>query len=186
VGAWRGTPYFLVLGTIEGRKNHGLLLGVWRRLVERLGEAAPKLVIVGTRGWEAEEVTRQLDALGPLQAHVEELSRCSDEQLSGLMAGARALLMPSFTEGYGLPVFEALELGCPVIAADLPVYHEVAGSIPDYLSPENEDAWVAVIIDYLRDEPRRAAQLTRMSGFKVPDWSAHFAAVEQWLERQVA
>jgi glycosyltransferase involved in cell wall biosynthesis len=178
----RGRPYFLVLGTIEGRKNHRLLLEVWHRLVERLGDAAPKLVIVGTRGWEAEEVTRQLDELGPLQAHVEEHERCSDDQLAGLMASARALLMPSFAEGYGLPVFEALELGTPVIAADLPVYREVAGAIPEYLPPGDVDAWVAAILDYIHDDPRRNAQIQRMSGFKVPDWSAHFATVEQWLD----
>lgn len=176
-------PYYLVLGTIEGRKNHRLLLDVWRKLVERLRDAAPKLVIVGSRGWQAEEVIQQLDALGPLQNHVEELERCSDDQLAGLMAGARALLMPSFAEGYGMPVFEALELGTPVIAADLPVYHEVAGSIPDYLSPDDVEGWSAAILDYMRDEPRRSAQLQRMTGFSAPDWSAHFATVEQWLER---
>jgi glycosyltransferase involved in cell wall biosynthesis len=181
----RKQSYFLVLGTIEGRKNHQLLLAVWRRLVERLGEGAPKLVIVGTRGWKADDVTCQLDALGPLQGHVEELRRCSDNQLSGLMAGARALLMPSFTEGYGLPVFEALELGTPVVAADLAVYREVAGDIPDYLLPGDADGWVEAIIDYMADEPRRSAQLDRMKGFKVPDWRAHFATVERWLEQQI-
>lgn len=181
----RDRGYFLVLGTIEGRKNHGLLLAVWRRLVEQMGEGTPKLVIVGTRGWEAEEVTRELDTLGPLQGHVEELRRCSDDRLSGLMAGARALLMPSFTEGYGLPVFEALELGTPVIAANLAVYHEVAGDIPDYLSPDDVDGWVEAVVAYLADGPRRSAQMDRMRGFKVPDWRAHFATVEGWLERQI-
>ncbi len=181
--AHRGRPYFLVLGTIEGRKNHRLLLNVWRELVERMGDAAPKLVIVGGRGWKAEEVTRQLDDLGPLQGHVEENERCSDDQLARLMAGARALLMPSFAEGYGLPVFEALELGTPVIAADLPVYREVVGSIPDYLSPNDVKGWSAAILDLMRDEPRRSEQMARMSGFKAPDWRAHFAAVERWLEQ---
>ena len=49
-------PYFVVLGTIEPRKNHLLLLQVWRQLVEELGESAPHLVIVGQRGWECEQV----------------------------------------------------------------------------------------------------------------------------------
>jgi glycosyltransferase involved in cell wall biosynthesis len=181
--AVQGRPYFLVLGTIEGRKNHRLLLDVWSRLVERLADAAPKLVIVGTRGWQADDVIRQLDTLGPLEGHVEEHPRCSDDELAGLAAGARALLMPSFTEGYGMPVFEALERGTPVIAADLPVYREVAGSIPQYLSPGDVEGWMAAILDYMRDDGPRAAQLERMAGFKVPDWSTHFAAVEQWLER---
>jgi glycosyltransferase involved in cell wall biosynthesis len=180
-----GRPYFLVLGTIEGRKNHQLLLEVWQGLVERLGEGAPKLVIVGSRGWQAEDVFRQLDSLGPLQSHVEERSNCSDEELAQLMAGARALLMPSLAEGYGLPVFEALELGTPVIAADLPVYHEVAGSIPVYLPLDDPASWEQAVIDYMADEPQRASQIERMRGFKVPDWRTHFATVEHWLARPV-
>lgn len=175
-------PYFLALGTIEARKNHQLLLDVWRKLVERLSEAAPRLVIVGTRGWKADEVFRQLDDLGPLEGHVEERSRCSDGELAALMAGARALLMPSHTEGYGMPVFEALELGTPVIAADLSVYHEVAGAIPEYLPPDDVEAWVTGVQLYLQSGPNRSAQLERLKGFRVPDWTSHFARVEEWLK----
>lgn len=178
-------PYFLVLGTIEGRKNHQLLIDAWRRLAARLADGTPKLIIVGARGWQAEELFRQLDSLGPLQAHVEERAHCSDEELSRLMAGARALLMPSVAEGYGLPVFEALELGTPVIAADLPVYREVAGSIPVYLPPDDPVAWEEAVIAYLREGPQRAEQIERMRGFRVPDWRAHFATVEQLLARLV-
>ena len=180
-----GRPYFVVLGTIEGRKNHQLLLDVWRRLIERLGAVAPKLVIVGKRGWEAEGVFRQLDALGPLDGFVEELGRCTDQRLAALLAGARALLMPSFAEGYGLPVFEALELGTPVIAADLPVYREVAGAIPEYLPVDDQAGWEGAIVEYLRDSGPRAAQLQRMQGFAVPDWQSHFAVVERWLAKVV-
>lgn len=174
-------PYYVVLGTIEGRKNHRLLLDVWRRLVEKRGNGAPRLVIVGMRGWQADEVFHQLDALGLLKGKIEELGRCSDERLADLLAGARALLMPSFAEGYGLPVFEALELGTPVIAADLPVYCEVAGAIPQYLPPSDVAAWEAAIVDYLSDEGPRAEQLKRMKDFTVPDWQSHFALVERWL-----
>ena len=170
-----------MLGTIEARKNHQLLLDVWRKVVERLGQAAPRLVIVGTRGWEAEKVFRQLDQLDSLEGHVEERSRCSDEELSALMAGARALLMPSYAEGYGMPVFEALELGTPVIAADLAVYREVAADIPDYLPPDDVEAWASTVQRYLDDGPERSAQLKRLSGFRVPDWTSHFAKVEEWL-----
>ena len=178
-----GRPYYVVLGTIEGRKNHQLLLEVWSRLVAQFGGAAPRLVIVGKRGWEAEKIFDQLDSLGPLASYIEERSRCSDEELAPLMAGARALLMPSFAEGYGLPVFEALELGTPVIAADLPVYREVAGAIPFYLPPDDVTAWERALSSYATDGPERLGQLQRMQGFKAPDWKHHFAAVEGWLTR---
>jgi glycosyltransferase involved in cell wall biosynthesis len=175
-------PFFLVLGTIEARKNHRLLLKVWSKLAERLGDKTPRLVIVGARGWEADDVFRQLNALGPLGEHVEERPRCSDQELGALMAGARALLMPSHVEGYGMPVFEALELGTPVIAADLAVYKEVAGDIPEYLPPDDVEAWAATIERYLDEGPERSKQLERLQGFRVPDWTGHFAKVEEWLQ----
>jgi glycosyltransferase involved in cell wall biosynthesis len=176
-----GRPYFLVLGTIEGRKNHQLLLDVWRRLAQRLGSDAPRLVIVGARGWQAEKVLAQLDSLGPLASLVTEISGCPDDQLARLLSGARALLMPSYAEGYGLPVFEALEFGTPVIAADLPVYREVAGDIPNFLSPDDVEGWEQAISDYRADGPVRQRQLQRMKGFRVPDWAYHFAVIDRWL-----
>lgn len=174
-------PYFLVLGTIEARKNHRLLLEVWRGLFERLGEAVPRLVIVGTRGWEAQEVIRQLDQLGPLQGHVVERPRCSDEELAELVAGARALLMPSFAEGFGLPVVEALRLGTAVIATDLPVYREIAGTIPAYLPPDDPASWQETVLHYAGNGRQRQEQLDRLRGFRAPDWPSHFARVDAWL-----
>ncbi len=56
-------------------------------------------------------------------------------ELSNWLAHARALLFPSFAEGFGLPVVEALSVGTPVIATDLPAFREAAGSIPEYLDP---------------------------------------------------
>jgi glycosyltransferase involved in cell wall biosynthesis len=162
-----------------------LLLEVWRTLADRLGHDAPRLVIVGARGWQAGEVLAQLDSLGRLAPLVEEHSRCSDEELALLLSGARALLMPSIAEGFGLPVFEALEFGTPVIAADLPVYREVAGDIPVYIPPDDVGAWEQAIIDYGVDGPVRASQLQRMQDFRVPDWAYHFVVVDQWLGKLI-
>ena len=99
---WRGHPYFVMLGTIEPRKNHLLLLHVWRRLVAETPNA-PRLVIVGARGWENEQVADVLDRAESLKAHVVEMSRLRSADLVALLSGARALLAPSFGEGYGLP-----------------------------------------------------------------------------------
>ena len=69
---------------------------------------APRLVIVGARGWENEQVADILDRSVALKAHVVEISRLASADLVDLLRGARALLVPSFGEGYGLPVVEAL------------------------------------------------------------------------------
>lgn len=178
-------PYFVVLGTIEGRKNHLLLLRIWRKLIERLGDAAPKLVIIGQRGWSAQEVFDQLDREPALRGHVIELGSCDDNTLSAYLAHARALLFPTFVEGQGLPLTEALGVGVPAIASNLAVFEETAGDIPDYLDPEDDAGWEQAVMDYaLPDSARRAAQIERMRGFVPPTWEAHFAAVDTWLVQQ--
>jgi len=176
-------PYFITVGTLEGRKNHKMLLAVWRRLIAQMGNATPKLVIVGQRGWAAENLFRMLDEDEVLRPHVLELGRCGDEELLALLAHARALLFPSFVEGQGLPLIEALAMGTPVIASDLDVYRETAGDIPDYLDPHDEQGWLNAVRDYATSaSPRRTGQIERMAGFSPPDWQGHFRRLDSWLE----
>jgi glycosyltransferase involved in cell wall biosynthesis len=174
-------PHFLTVGTIEGRKNHELLLKVWRKLIADLREDAPELLIIGRRGWKAEHVFDQLDDLRELEGKVHELGSCSDDELGGWMRSARALLMPSFAEGFGLPVVEALQVGTPVIASNLPVFREIAGDIPLYLDACDEAAWVHAVRDFNAESPERSRQLARMQNYRAPDWNEHFGAVERWL-----
>lgn len=178
-----GRPYFVLIGTIEARKNHLLLLHVWERLVRELGDKAPRLVLIGQRGWEADDVFALLDRSSRLKDHVLELGHCSDEEMLSLLVGSRALLMPSFVEGFGLPVIEALQLGIPVIASDVPVFREIAGEIPLYLDPVAGQQWEAAIRDFTDDCAERQRQLAAMSNFRSPDWESHFDKVENWLER---
>lgn len=177
-------PYFVVLGTIEPRKNHLMLLQVWRRLAERLGERAPRLVVIGQRGWECENTIDMLERCEQLKGCVTELPACSDSELASWLCHARALLFPSFAEGYGLPLVEALSLGTPVIASDLKVFREIAGDIPEYLDPLDGSGWMAMIERYLDEQgSERNQQLERMSDFVAPTWEQHFKQVDALLER---
>lgn len=176
------TPYFVTVGTIEGRKNHLLLLNLWAEMARSLGPLCPLLVIIGQRGWECEQAIDMIERCAAIQGHVVELPRCSDAELAAYMRGARALLFPSFVEGYGLPLVEALACGTPVIASDLGVFRELAGDIPDYLSPLDGLGWRDRILDYAEpDSPTRAAQFARMEGWSPPTWDAHFKLVDRWL-----
>jgi glycosyltransferase involved in cell wall biosynthesis len=176
-------PYFVVLGTIEPRKNHLLLLNLWRQFAGTLGPAAPRLVVVGRRGWENENVLDMLERCSALDGLVREAGMLPDREVASLLRGARALLFPSFAEGFGLPLAEALALGVPVLASDLPALREVGGCVPEYIDPMDGAAWRAVLLDYARaDSLARRAQLGRLGQWKPPSWEHHFDQVEALFE----
>ena len=172
-------PYFVMLGTIEGRKNHALMLDVWHKLITSFAENTPKLVIIGQRGWACDDVLQRLDNDSGLKPYVIELNDCDDATLSNWLSHAKALLFPSQVEGYGIPLVEALSVATPVIASDLDVFHEIAGDIPEYLNPDDAGSWLAAIEDYrLESSPKSTAQLQRLKGFEAPTWESHYAKAE--------
>jgi glycosyltransferase involved in cell wall biosynthesis len=176
-------PYFVVLGTIEGRKNLVMLLQVWRTLFEQVGTQAPRLVVIGQRGWECENVLDLLERSEAVRATVIELGHCSDQDLATWLGHSRALLFPSFVEGYGLPLMEALAAGVPVIASDLPVFRELAGPVPEYLNPLDGLGWLDMVREYSKaDSTRRSAQRARLAGFCSPTWEQHFETVLPLLQ----
>ena len=193
--AWPGTPIlpsvsarpedeptFVILGTIEGRKNHALLLSVWQQLIRARGAGpAPHLVIVGRRGWQADEVFAQLDG-DEFAGRVTEVGPLDDRRLAKILSGSRALLFPSFAEGYGIPLVEALAAKVPVIASDLPVFREIGQGVPELLPADDVAAWCGAVSDYAREpSPRRNSQLLRMKGYQAPDWKEHFTKIDALL-----
>ncbi|MFT4059597.1 MAG: glycosyltransferase family 1 protein [Legionella sp.] len=177
-------PYFVMLSTIEPRKNHLLLLKIWRQLVQTLGKQTPQLYIIGKRGWECENVMDLLDRSKFLADAVTEVPTCSDTELITYLSHAQALLFPSFTEGYGLPVLEALSLGIPVIASNLPVFREIAAEVPEYIEPLDEGQWKQTILEYAQSNSlRREAQMMRMQNIHLPNWEHHFNQVDVFLKR---
>jgi glycosyltransferase involved in cell wall biosynthesis len=175
-------PTFVMIGTIEGRKNHLLMLQLWTRLAQVMGAETPELVIIGQRGWESEQAVDLLERAPALRGHVQELSRCSDAELADHLSGARALLFPSLVEGYGLPLIEALHEGTPVIASDIPVFREIGGAVPDYVDPLDGPSWLRVITAYAaQPSEMRDAQLARLQADRAPTWSDHFAKIDPWL-----
>ena len=107
----------------------------------------------------------------------------TDLELCQYVVHAQALLIPSLAEGYGLPLIEALTLGAPVIANNLPVFYEIADDIPESIDVSDEKQWLEMIIDYTYPESSlRQAQLERLAHFKAPSWEAHFERVEHFLK----
>lgn len=180
------TPFFLVVSTIEARKNHAMLLHVWRRFASELGARAPKLVIVGRRGWEAHAPLAMLDRTEELRPLVYEAGAIPGGTLAALRRHALAVLMPSFEEGFGLPVVEALADDTPVIASNIPVFREIARETAELLDPLDGPAWARTIMDYAAPgSVRRAEAKARATAYRAPDWSDHFGAVRAFIDALV-
>lgn len=158
-------PYFIILGTIEPRKNHALLLDIW----DGWGPGAPELLICGSRGWRNKAVFARLDDGVP---HVREVAGLTDGALAALLQQSHGLLFPSFAEGFGLPPLEAASLGVPVLAADLPACRELLGNWAVYADPQNRYLWEKEIKRLLQSAPDH-----RKATFVPPDWTSHFNIV---------
>jgi glycosyltransferase involved in cell wall biosynthesis len=161
-------PYFITIGTIEPRKNHALLLDVWEQL--GTGPDVPQLIVLGAKGWAGPELFARLDraiATGNVIHHAD----LDDGRAMGLLLGARALLFPTFAEGFGLPPIEALALGVPVIAADLPVLREVLGDKVVYLDPSDSYSWMETI------RAMRQGGAVGNACHAAPRWADHFKIV---------
>ncbi|WP_454620447.1 glycosyltransferase family 4 protein [Bradyrhizobium cenepequi] len=180
--ALRKIPYFLMVSTIEPRKNHALLIEVWRSLVRR-GGSPPKLILVGRRGWESEQTLRELDLAPDLQRHVVQVSSLPSAHLRTLMQNATAVLMPSFAEGYGIPVVEALSLGVPVICSDIPVFREISQGRALLRSPIDGKGWLEAIEQMVKvSSELRKKGVRDAREFNAPAWNNYFTNVRNFLE----
>ena len=176
-----GDPYFLMIGTIEPRKNHDLLLQIWRTLADRADFRA-RLVLVGMKGWVTEQTVREIDLTPELQGRVLRVSGLSPAHLKELISGAAALLMPSFAEGYGLPIVEALSLHTPVICSDIPVFHEVSQGKARFRKLTDGLGWRDDIVEMAK--PRsglRAYCIECAREFVAPTWTTHFRNIDLFL-----
>jgi glycosyltransferase involved in cell wall biosynthesis len=175
------SPFFVAIATIEPRKNHILLLNLWRELA-RLEPRPPKLVLVGGRGLGSAEILDGLARSKTLSRHVRQVSGLSSGALRRLLVNARALLAPSFAEGYGIPLVEALQLETPVVCSDIAVFREVTQGCARFVSPLDGSGWRGAISGLAaRNSEARAEALATTAKFRSPSWGEYFAHVEEFL-----
>ncbi|MBA2462457.1 MAG: glycosyltransferase family 4 protein [Actinobacteria bacterium] len=152
IGLAPGDPFFLFAGGISPHKNVETLIEAYALLRSRLGEAAPLLVLAGDLEGEAylssaASVRERVERHG-LGAAVRLPGFVSDEALACLYSGARAVVIPSLAEGFGLPAVEAAACGAPVALSDLPPHRETLGEAALFFPPTDVSA-LAVILERL-------------------------------------
>lgn len=173
--------YFVYVSTIEPRKNHLLLLHIWRKMVYEQVENIPKLVLIGKRGWNNQNILDVLDRAESLKGHVLELSGISDEKMISILKGSRGLLYPSFEEGWGMPLVEAVAAKIPVMCSDIPAHRESGQELVEYISPLDGERWQELIIKAANSEKFRLDLVERYKNYKFPNWSDHFNSVEAYM-----
>lgn len=144
-----GEGFILGVGTLEPRKNWPMLIRAYADLRRKFGITVP-LVLVGGRGWIYEEIFQTIANLD-LKPHVMHLAGVPDIQLAHLYRAAGVLAFPSFTEGFGLPVLEAMHAGCPVVVSNRGSLPEVVGDAALKLEPIDLEGWVEALAKVLMD-----------------------------------
>ena len=168
--AVRGHPWLLHVGSCVPRKRIDVLLDA----VAAVRRRVPDVRFVKVGGPFTAGQDRQLDALGlrPILTHVSGVRRL---ELAEAYRRASAVLMPSDSEGFGLPVLEALACGAPVVASDLPVFREVGGAAISYAPVADVSAWTEAVVAALAGHaPSREVRLARAAEFS---WARHAATV---------
>ncbi len=150
--------YVLFVSTIEIRKNHGLLVRVWQRLMARHGaDAIPVLIFAGQIGWMVDDLLADLAASGYLGGKIEHRPGLSDGELDEAYRSCLFTIFPSFCEGWGLPIAESLAHGKFCLASNRTSIPEVGGDLIDYFDPSDDNDALAKI-ERLLFEPGYVAE----------------------------
>lgn len=177
-------PFVLYVSTIEVRKNHALLLRIWRRLIERHGAAAvPRLLLIGRIGWLVDDVMAELTRNGPLRDKVIVRSGLSDTDVAAAYRRCLFTVFPSLMEGWGLPVEESLEHGKLCVTSDRGAIPEVAGDLVDYFDPADDAGAFAAVERAIFDDAYRSAREAQIRReFRPRSWAVYVAALVVTLD----
>ena len=160
-------PTVLIVGTVEPRKNHLAALAAMRIVRERHRDA--ELVVVGRAGWRSDEIAGAIRA-AEAEGWVRWLPSATDADLGRAYSEAAVFIYPSWYEGFGLPVLEAMSHGIPVVAGDIAALREVAGDAARFANPADPEAIADQITSLLDDADARAG-LRERGLARVPSYS---------------
>ena len=180
--------YVLFVSTIEIRKNHRLLVRIWRRLIERHGaDAVPALIFAGQIGWLVDDLLAELSASDYLGGKIVLMPGLSDAELRQVYRSSLFTVFPSLCEGWGLPIAESLMHGKFCVASNRTSIPEVGGDLVDYFDPANEDDVLAKIERLLLDPGYLKAREARLQAeYRPRTWTDCVHALIGKLEQALS
>ena len=158
--------YLLMVGTIEPRKNHKLLLDAYQRFLRW----KINFVFAGFSGQGMDDFFAKLTSDPDYQNGIWHIDNASDDDIDYLYKNAFAMVFPSYIEGYGLPIIEAFVREVPVIASDTNINHEIAGDRALFFEQDNSRELADIVIDLLENEKKYNSFRERVKGYVPKTW----------------
>lgn len=152
----QGHPYFLFVGAIQPRKNVANLIRAFTAFKRNTGRSE-RLVLAGRMAWHTADVRAEL-ARSPFRSHIVLPGFVDEQTLPRLVGSALVFVLPSYLEGFGLPVLEAQEAGVPVLTTNVSALPEVAGRGALYFPPDDV-VLLATLLERLCTDSRTRTQL---------------------------
>jgi glycosyltransferase involved in cell wall biosynthesis len=148
-------PYILHHGTIQPRKNLKRLIGAYRLLLSRNTRCDFDLVLVGSLGWDYEDVLAAASSEAGSRGRVILPGALPDPELAMVIKGASLVVIPSLYEGFCLPMVEAMACGVPTIASNSSCLPEISGGVLKYFDPLSSEDMAACMEEVLESEQTR-------------------------------
>ncbi|ARU86608.1 glycosyl transferase [Pseudomonas sp. M30-35] len=172
-------PVYLMVSTIEPRKNHAYLLDAFERLWQKDSPAC--LCIIGKVGWKCDALIERIESHPELNQRLFMFNDLDDAGLEYAYNHSRALVFPSYVEGFGLPLVEAMQRGLPAMASAIPVFEEIGGGYMAYFELDRPESLVELVETFEQTGRFPAAQdLQQWS------WLSWNDSTRQLIERTAA
>lgn len=174
----KSKPYILMVGTLEPRKNHKLLLNAYENRLKKMGY---NIIFAGYMGWNMEQFEGRLKTHPDFGKGIYHFSDLSDSSISYLYRHAKFLAFCSYSEGFGLPIIEALQRGLPVLAADVPVLREVGGDFCLWFEQDNTEMLCDLVEAYTKDAVQYETLKEKVKLFKAASWDETIEEIRKCL-----
>ncbi len=177
----KGNDYIMCVGTIEAKKNHTLFFYVYS-LARSRGVDLPPLLIVGRRGWKTENIFDIISDDPALKDKIVFMTDVSDAELSWLYDHCMFTVLPSFYEGWGIPIAESVARGVPCLHSNTTSMVEIAPGITGHFNPASAEECLAAIEQWLKPKALEKARL-QTKKYKPTSWDDSFKQADGFLQQ---